>query len=79
MRRGNSPKTETPIRRWVDTAILSETIVTLAYELGEVARMEIEIKTVLPHGAPQQRCPCWHHEPVRPHESLSERPAAGAR
>jgi hypothetical protein len=52
------------IKRWINTAALCEIIITRAFELGEVARIEIEIQNSFPHGSPQPRCPCWHKQPA---------------
>jgi hypothetical protein len=35
-------------------------IVNGVFELGEVARMEIEIQKLFSPASPQPRCPCWH-------------------
>jgi hypothetical protein len=35
--------------------------VTRVIELGEVARIEIELQSLFLHGASPPRCPCWHH------------------
>jgi len=45
------------------TTALYGIIVTAAFELGEIARMEIEIQKSYPHASPQPRCPCWHGLP----------------
>lgn len=42
------------------TAALYGIIVNSAFELGEVARMEIEIQKLFPPASPQPRCPSWH-------------------
>lgn len=43
-----------------------EKIVIGAAELGEVARIEVEIQKLFPPASPECRCPCWHH-PVPNH------------
>ena len=53
-------KAEAAVRRWLDTAAFCEIIVTRAFELGEIARFEIEIQKSHPNASAQPRCPCWH-------------------
>jgi hypothetical protein len=36
--------------------------VTRVIELGEIARIEIEIQNRFLHGAAPPRCPSWHHQ-----------------
>jgi len=45
------------------------------FELGEIARIEIEITRSYPYTAPQPRCPLWHgHAADATRESLAPRP-----
>jgi len=45
-------------------ALFYRNLVTRVVELGEIARIELEIQRRFPHGASPPRCPCWHnHKP----------------
>ena len=54
-----------PAERRTDMVALYEIIVNGAFELGEVARIEIEIQKLLPSHSAQPRCPIWHAAPSR--------------
>ena len=59
-----------PAERRTNMVALYEIIVNGAFELGEVARIEIEIQKLLPSHSAQPRCPIWHAAPraFRPRE-----------
>ncbi|HET6376843.1 MAG TPA: hypothetical protein VFG05_00815 [Methylocella sp.] len=40
--------------------MLCRSFVSRAFELGEIARIEIEIQKLYPPAAPEPRCPCWY-------------------
>jgi hypothetical protein len=42
-------------------ALFYRNFVTRVIELGEIARIEIEIQNRFLHGAAPPRCPSWHH------------------
>jgi hypothetical protein len=42
-------------------------LMTSAFELGEIARIEIEIHKLSSPGSPQPRCPNWHNPSSPPH------------
>jgi hypothetical protein len=54
-----------PAERRTNMIALYEIIVNGAFELGEVARIEIEIQKLLPSHSAQPRCPIWHAAPSR--------------
>lgn len=56
-------KTEAPGERRTRLTALYGIIMTSALELGEIARMEIEIQKICALPPPQPRCPCWHTPP----------------
>ena len=48
-----------------------QNLVARVIELGEVARIELEIQSRFPHAASPPRCPCWHNNasPHGPHNA----------
>lgn len=48
-----------------------QNLVARVIELGEVARIELEIQSRFPHAASPPRCPCWHNHasPHGPHNA----------
>jgi hypothetical protein len=59
------------VRRTHRATLFYRSLVSRVIELGEIARMEIEIQHRFPHAASPPRCPCWHNH------SSSHGPAAG--
>ena len=57
------------------TAGFFQRLAQSVFELGEIARIEIEITRSYPYTAPQPRCPLWHeHAAGATRESLAARP-----
>jgi len=66
-----SLKAEAAGKRRMTTAAFYRILVNGALELGEVARLEVEIQKFYPHARPQPRCPDWHLSPPAEGESLA--------
>jgi hypothetical protein len=60
MRFGDSLRTAESKGRRAKKAALYRVIVEGAFELGEVARFEVEIQKLFFAASEQPRCPCWH-------------------
>lgn len=56
----------------ISTAALRQIIMRGGIELGEIARIEIEIQRLFPSPSAQPHCPCWHASP--PASSPASRP-----
>ncbi len=48
-------------RRSWRVSLFYKTFVSRVFELGEIARMEIEIQKSIPPASQQPRCPSWHN------------------
>jgi len=65
-----NPKVEPVERHRVRKAVLFyRNLVSHVIELGQIARIEIEIQNRFPHSASPPRCPRWHDHssPHGPH------------
>jgi hypothetical protein len=59
----NSLRVGSAGKRRTNMIALYEIIVNGAFELGEIARIEIEIQKLIPSHSAQPRCPIWHAAP----------------
>lgn len=51
----------TAVGRRAEKAAFYRVVANGVFELGEIARIEIEIQKLFPPASPQPRCPNWHH------------------
>lgn len=70
MRAGGHQTDQTAARPRRHAALLYRSFVHRAFELGEIARIAIEIQKLYPPAAPEPRCPSWHV--LRPYPTAEE-------
>lgn len=70
MRAGGHQREQTAARPKRHAAVLYRSFINRAFELGEIARIEIEIQKLYPPAAPEPRCPSWYE--LRPYPTVEE-------